>query len=315
MNPFLNKSEQGIIIFRIFPHIKYPLRLSLSALLIISGFAIQFYMYHFFPGIIFILAGNLLLLVKGCDNRLKMGSYKHSAWERLSKEQMENIVKLHKKMTVWDRSLWDISNAIGFWFFVIILIIIVLLFLKASYYSQSYYILAINLIVLLLPHWFTGLRKILTFPVLLIKIKLIDKVILDFQKVLENYKIEYLALLRGEKKSKRLPYDIKFKVSKPDAPEGFLGLYGQTTINNVGGTMYPYFYVVLVCKPEFELINKTKNYKPGTKNIIKEYKHQDGVDVIVIRQFTTRTSGYHTKEKIVNEIFEEGLKVCKMLLS
>jgi len=291
------------------------LRLTLSILLILSGFILQVYLYHIFPGILFILAGNLLLLVRGYDNRLKMGSYKHSGWERMSKEQLDNIVKLHKKINVWDRSLWDITNAMGFWFFLIIVIIIILLFSEASYYSQSYIILAFDIIILLLPHWFTGLRKILTFPVLLIKIKLINNLILYFSKNIEDYTIEYLVLLRGEKKSKRLPYDIKFKVSKSDAPEGFLGLYGQTSINNVGGTIYPYFYVVLVCKPEFDLINKTKNYKPKSKNIIKEYKHQEDVDVLVIRQFTTRTSGYHTKEKVLNEIFEEGLDVFKMLAS
>ena len=44
---------------------------------------------------------------------------------------------------------------------------------------------------------------------------------------------------------------------------------------------------------------------------MKEFKEEGDVEVFVIRQHTTRTSGYHTKYKDVRRIFLEGLEVAE----
>jgi len=310
MTTIFSKSEQGTLVFHFIKPLKYPYRITISLIFIISGFVIQFYNYNFFPGILLVLTGNMLMLVKGYDNRLKMGKLNHySKWEDISNEQVNKLVTMHKKIISWDRSVLDISNVLGFWIFLVLSVFVFILLIKgANYYSKSYTILALNIIVLIIPHWLTGIRKILTMPVLIMKINLLNKLLTTHQQALSKFNNEFLVQLTGENHDKVLPQDIKVRVSSKDAPEGFLGLYGQIAVNDVNGTKFPYFYVVLVGKPEFNLVEKTKSYIPPT-GIIKEYTSQTDVDVLIIRQFTTSTSGYNTRENTINIIFEEGLSV------
>ena len=39
------------------------------------------------------------------------------------------------------------------------------------------------------------------------------------------------------------------------------------------------------------------------KNILFETKHEGDVGIVVVRQMTTRTSGYHTKPGTIQQIF------------
>jgi len=90
----------------------------------------------------------------------------------------------------------------------------------------------------------------------------------------------------------------------------FLGLYGQVVLNDVQGTSYPYFYVVLVAKDGFGLRDAYQQFQPD-EDITKEFKREDQVEVMVIRQYTTDKSGYHTKPLIANGIFYAGLNVAE----
>jgi len=310
------KSEQETIVFHFFKALKYPFRLSISILLIICGLALQYYQYESFPGVILVLCGNLLLLIKGYDNRLKMDTFKPSVkWENISHQQVDNLLQMHNKILKWDRSALDITNVLGFVVFSIISIITLYLFVNGSYYlNKSYNIIAINIIVLIVPHWLTGIRKILTKPALIMKINFFKYTEKYFANELKNLDFNYLVQLYSDKKKQVLPENIKIKISSAHAPDDFLGLYGQININDVNGKKYPYFYVVLIAKPELGLKNKTKTYNPP-KGIIKEYSVQKEVDVLVIRQHTTYTSGYYTNKQMIQKIFHEGLQLNNMLLT
>jgi len=41
-------------------------------------------------------------------------------------------------------------------------------------------------------------------------------------------------------------------------------------------------------------------------NVISEYQRQRDVEVLVIRQYTTKTSGYHVKREAALEIFRSA---------
>jgi hypothetical protein len=43
----------------------------------------------------------------------------------------------------------------------------------------------------------------------------------------------------------------------------------------------------------------------------KEFKYEGEVEVMVLRQETTKTSGYHTKPAVANEILNEGLDLAE----
>jgi len=122
--------------------------------------------------------------------------------------------------------------------------------------------------------------------------------------------IPYLEI--GETKEGSFPNDTRLLVRFKDAPKDFIGLQGQISINSVKGRPYPYFYVVLIAKHSFNLLEKFG--KRSFDKLVVERKKTGEVDVIVVRQRTTKTSGYHTNVKVQDYTLKTGLKVAKSLL-
>ncbi|RLD76774.1 MAG: hypothetical protein DRJ10_13035 [Bacteroidetes bacterium] len=310
----LSKEERGIIIFHIWKSLPYNTRIGLSIFLIFIGFVIQYYSYAAMPGALFILGGNLLLLVKGYDNRIKLAGYKAAAeWIKTDTEQLENIVELNKKVKKWDTSATDISNPMGIAFFILTVIVIFFMYVYSlGTYNPPLQIASINIAVLLFPHWFTGIKRITTTPKLINKINLYQRLMRGFKEELINDKISFMMWVKGEEQ--KLPSDVKMKIEFANQPEGLLGMYAQISMNNVQGKDYPYFYVVLVGKPEIQMLDKYYQAVSVPRKVIKESNRQDGVEIIIIRQYTTKTSGYHTNDKAIRAIFETGLQTARQII-
>jgi hypothetical protein len=132
----------------------------------------------------------------------------------------------------------------------------------------------------------------------------------DIASRVQHHEVEYFMLLKGTDEQK-VPEDVKFRINIHNQLPDFLGLYGQIVINRVGDKKYPYFYVVLVAKKGYGLKTAFTSYHPPS-GIIKEFKVEDDVEVLVIRQKTTRTSGYHTKGRTIRQIFLEGLNMAEI---
>jgi len=311
----LSKEEQGIVIFHIWKSLPYKTRLGLSIFLIIIGFVIQYYSYAAFPGALFILAGNLLLLVKGYDNRIKLASYKASSeWVKTDKEQLDNIVKLNTKAKQWDISATDISNPKGIVFFILVLVGLFIIFTYAvGTYNPGIEIITADIAFLLLPHWFTGIKRITTTPKLINKINLYRNLMKNFNETLAMDNVSFMMWVKGEEE--KLPSDVKMKVEFDGQPKGFLGMYAQVSMNNVQGKDYPYFYVVLVAKEELQILSKYYKTVSVPPKVIKEQSREDGVEIIIIRQYTTKQSGYHTKGKTIKTIFETGIQTARQIIS
>lgn len=311
----LSKEEQGIVIFHIWKSLPYTTRLGLSIFLILIGFVIQYYSYTAFPGVLFVLAGNLLLLVKGYDNRIKLAGYKAAAeWVKTDKEQLDNIVELNKKAKQWDISATDISNPLGIALFILtIFVIIILYFYGIGTYNPGIEIVAANIAFLLFPHWFTGIKRITTTPKLINKISLYHRLMKNFSETLVNDNVSYMMWVKGEEE--KLPSDVKMKVEFDSQPKEFLGMYAQVSMNDVQGKAYPYFYVVLVAKPELQILNKYFQSVSVPKKVIKESSRADGVEIIIIRQYTTKQSGYHTNSKAIKAIFETGIQTARHIIN
>jgi hypothetical protein len=169
-------------------------------------------------------------------------------------------------------------------------------------------ILAVDGLVLLVPHWLTGVRRILTRPRLMIKVDTIQRLLANLGPKLDRHRVDLMMLLDGAET--RIPVDLKFKVDLEDHHPDFLGLYGQVVLNEVQGRSYPYFYVVLVARKGFGLKQAYDDYRaPG--GITREFKVQRDVEVFIIRQHTTKTSGYHTRPGTATKILWEGLEVAE----
>lgn len=304
----LSNDERGILVFKLWPNLGYRPRMQISFALIILGFVIQWFTGLAFPGVLVLLAGNALLLVTGYHNKVEFGSYNPAAqWQKTTLEKLDELVELEKKIKKWDRSKIDISNPLGLGIFVMLLF---LFYLWISNSHGSNQIIAIDAAALFLPHWLTGFRRMLRLPGLMVKAESIKDLLGSQASGPDKYKLELLTLLKGGEE--KLPEDLKIKIM-PNAPvDNFLGLYGQVVINAVQGKSYPYFYVVLVAEKSSELKSLYRHYTPPS-GIISEFKSQDKVDVFIVRQKTSKTSGYHTKPERIQRIFGEGLDLMEHL--
>ncbi len=282
--------DRAIVVFHVLPSMKYPTRMAAAFGLMAAGFAIQLAMMAVLPGVLLIAAGNLLLLVRGYDNRVDFGAFDPTAeWERVEIERLDDLVELHGRMRKWDSSLLDITNVAGAALFLVVAGTITAV---AIFSWGALQILVIDAMVLLLPHWFTGVRSILVRPKLMVRVEAIRDVLRQSAQVLADHKVNLLMLLNGS--TTKIPDDVKFKVDIKDRHPDFLGLYGQAVLNEVQGRSYPYFYAVLVARRGFGLEGARYGHQAPPEVTI-ELNEQDKVEVLVIRQTTTKNSGYHTE--------------------
>ena len=154
------------IVFFIWKSLGYSTRIFLSFAIILAGFIIQYINFNTFPGIIFLFVGMLFLLPRGYDNRLNLGKFDPNAeWEEVARHKLDEFIHFEKKVKKWDRSFFDISNTLGcFGFFLLLLAGGVLGFIMVGSRSIHMNIIFWDMVVLLMPFWFTGLRKIHTIP-------------------------------------------------------------------------------------------------------------------------------------------------------
>lgn len=307
------KSDSDTLIFHIWKSLKYTNRLFISLSLIVLGAIIQIFQLEMIPGIFLVFAGNLFLLSKGIDTRLNKVVYKADAnWSKVSQEQIDQIEKINTKSSKWDLSAVDISSGLGA-VLLVILLLACLIFANIWLYSEhpELNILIANLLVLLVPHWITGVKRITKTPKLLKKIDIYKKLIKSCQNALAKHNLEYNLLLQGEKD--KLPKDIKIRIQINNQPDDFLGVYGQLNLNDVEGKLYPYFYTVLVAKKSFNLLSYANRIRliPGT---VLEQKPADDIDVIVLRQQTTKNSGYNTSPQTMINILKLGVHSAENII-
>ena len=93
-NPFLSNDQQAVVVFWVWKTLAYWIRLPISLGCILGGFALQYWAYYlnyfdfflfgrFWLGTLLLFAGNLFLLVRDVDNRVRFTSYTPAAeWEK-----------------------------------------------------------------------------------------------------------------------------------------------------------------------------------------------------------------------------------------
>lgn len=316
---FLNPAEQGIVVFKLWQSLGYKTRLLFSFLFIFAGLGWQLVTRELLPGVVLVFMGNIFLLPSGYDNRVKVGIYDPNAdWERVEEEKLEETLGLIKKIKKWDVSAIDISNPLGFFTLLILLAVLVLLFIQSEmdYRYSALAIIAINGAVLFIPYWVTGLRSIglgVSSPIMLTakKIKILMSLVSDhyIKKKLEKHTLDYFVLLKG--KESKIPADVKFRINIENHHPDFLGLYGQIVTNTVQGSHFPYFYMVLVAKCDFGLKEWYNTFKPG-KYVVKEFKIQSDVEVLVVRQNTeVGARAYYTNHNQSMTLLTAGLELAE----
>jgi hypothetical protein len=303
--------------FYLAKNLSYNLRVNLMLILLVVGFGLQILFMNAVYGAFFVLAGVLLVLVKGYDSRLRVKGFSLDPnFKTVSIGKILEIEQLRKRSRKWDSDALDISNPLGFFSLILIggpaLLASVLLGVLANDIRVTI-ILATDIVLFMVPLWFSGMKFILKQPNLAIRVK----VILRLYEVFKTIKLEgeefkpALMLTKGDE-GESVPIDARFSIKFPNYPKGFYGLQSQINLNVVQGTSYPYFYCVLAAVPGFGLSRYKEKIKLDEK-IICEYQEDSKAEVLVIRQFTTKESGYHTKDRQCKQILNVALAGGRMI--
>lgn len=303
--------------FHFVKNLPYNTRIVLAVLLLITGFALQLYFMKALYGAPLLFIGICLVLVKGYDSRLRIKGFSQDInWKTVEIEKIREIEALRKKSKKWDRDALDISSWLG----VLNLILVAGVALVGAFFLGQLdndwrvtTILAVDIGIIMIPLWFSGMRFILKQPNLAIKVRIILQLHELFQELKkEGEEFRPALMLSRGKDDKTIPNDARFSVALPDSPEGFYGLQAQINLNVVQGTSFPYFYCVLAAKRGFGL-SRYRNKIELERNVICEYQEDTRAEVLVIRQYTTKKSGYHTKDRQCAAILEIALKGARLI--
>jgi len=313
--------RRGEIKFLLAKSLPYTLRLTLIVFFLAAGFILQF-VTDLWLGGAFLLAGTLLSLVHGYSN-IPDGKEAKTEWRATDRKTFEQILQINRISKKWDQSFIDITCGSGFFILLLLALVVAILTYRLYSLGEEHLatILVLDSVVLFLPHWITGVRRILTNPPLIIKIEhFLDAWDTWQQNPLKNEimqpQLQTQKLQQGE-----IPLDTKLILTSNSAGKNFLGLQIQISFNHVEGSDYPYFYCVLVARPDFNLLKKydripaPKKATPDYVLIEKSHEEADNVDVIVIRQETTKTSGYHTKKSACTTILTFSISLMREILS
>ncbi|PKP20107.1 MAG: hypothetical protein CVU05_09835 [Bacteroidetes bacterium HGW-Bacteroidetes-21] len=304
------KEKGNAIAFRIFPSLPDKIRYSIVVILMLAGFYIQFYAYEILVGGVLIFLASLLVMFKGIDKRVYNKGYTRlEEWTKADKSNILDILNLYKNLKRWDVSSFEVTSLSGCFIFGLILVV-AFIFIAMQY---SYTIIGVDILMMFFPLYLSGMAKIDTKPQIVLKIE--NTRIIE-EKLLSQYKEHsydyYIQMAKVAKVEKPVPRDIKIKISPPSANEDFLGIYGQCSINVVSGKFYPYLYYVIVFRSGFKLRPRVAKDLGIKGNICVEITETKEAEVLIIRQKTTKTSGYHTNAKAIAALLDYTLELYKL---
>jgi len=309
--------KSGDLHFFILKSLSYNTRILLASSLIAFGFLVEIFA-NFWIGLIIIAIGNSISFIKG----FKPKSYMRGTvgWNQVTPDEFDKVVKKNNEIKHWDSDLFDFTNPHGAALFFIILVPagLFFFFFKDTHLARYAWYLIANVIVILLPHWLFGTREYLKKDALIIKIKALKRIINLLEAPSYVQVLPMLAVKKSEKGE--MPTDARLMARLVNAPDHFLGMQIQVSINDVQGKSYPYLYCVLIAREGHNyfkdindsLIEKISDEIPT--NLVMSKKKENDVDVLVIRQKTTKKSGYHTNKKHAKAVVLGTLQIARKLL-
>lgn len=304
--------RRGEIAFLFAKALPYHTRVGVIVGLLVVGFGLQ--LLSVWIGAPLLLAATLLSLVSGYSNIPKRLPGKRE-WRGAARENLENVVKLNKRIKHWDQSYMDITCGRGVLALIalgtVVAAIAYVFWVREQDWLMTVWI--VDAVVLVVPHWFSGIRRILTNDPLAVKIDNLLAVMNVWEGLRKDGEAMVPQMQIRTGKTGELPHDAKVILRFADADDSFLGMQIQVSLNNVQGKDYPYLYCVLVARHEFGLLERLKPEPPS--GIVAEPKREQDVDIIVIRQRTTKTKGYHTKPATCTWIFMYALNEARTLFA
>ncbi|MHC4547788.1 MAG: hypothetical protein ACYTEZ_03340 [Planctomycetota bacterium] len=303
--------------FSLLRRMRYRTRLVVVGLFALAGLALQIAFLSFWAGFPCLLAAVICSWVAGFDNKLDKRSFHHDvAWETAPFDRLATIRKLDRAGRRWDTSALDVTNLLGGLIFGLLLVGALLLATAVSHYvsERAGIIVGGDAVLLLLSQWFSGMRARFRQADLMVKVDHVLEVMEPLRREVEGHGELRVQLLMRGKDDQRVPGDLKLSVQVPEAPAHFLGVQAQIVLNRVQGTPYPYFYAVVLAREGHGLFEDVAKVALPRK-VILETQSQKDVDVAILRQRTTRTSGYHTRAPVSRRILRTALEIAAVHLA
>lgn len=317
----------GEIHFRFARSLPYRRRLPVAFGLMGAGLAVQVVLLggrNWALGLPLSFAGVALLLVAGYRNTEETTGPAES-WRSARRAEVARIPEISRKQGQWDQDAVDITNGTGFLALLGVVMVLALVtaiipdvalkFSDAPSTAHPDWLPRLRLMLLadfalmLLPFWLTGTRSVLKNGKLVNKATLLLAVEEAFTRLKrdgETFDFQLQTVPTGDG-SGHMPVDVKAAIRFAAGPPEFLGLQMQVAINSVQGSDYPYFYCVLVAKSGFADLR----VGPPPRGLTVEPSAASDVQVVVIRQATTKKSGYHTGETAARRILEFALEQAR----
>jgi len=297
-------------VYLILEKISPRLRGAVSAMLIAAGFLIQLSTHNILAGMPFIVLCVLLNLIRNVAVKRVAGE--ELQWQEVIPQKIDQVLEHCRRIKKFR------SQNMGCFIGLVVAIIFVggFLFPLLEHISLPFPLVAaiVNALILFSGLILSGRRSAWMPNALDIKTEIVKNII-ESPLIKSDPSLKAIPFLEiGRAGKGAFPNDVRVLIKFKDAPDEFIGLQGQISINTVKSRSYPYFYVVLIARPGFGLFDKFKSLKVSLDAVTLEQKKTKEVDVIVLRQTTTKTSGYHTDQRMQEYILTEGIKAAKSLL-
>ncbi|MHC5038014.1 MAG: hypothetical protein ACYTHM_11925 [Planctomycetota bacterium] len=304
--------------------------MGLTTRLVVGGSLLAlgtFLPFLFLPWVIgggMILTGAFLLAPKGMTNTppVRRGE---GEWKEVSEEEIARIKNLARRSKAWGLFPLDGNTASGLLLLAGIagatLLGAFLLvpdrwrfspeFLWRSPSTHLPVIFVLDIALLALPLWFSGLKRRYAPTDLLLKIEALENILHRLEVFpVPDWRVktllEFFPCGKGS-----IPADARLNLAPESPPPDFIGIQIQVSLNQVQGTKYPYLYAVVLAREGFGLFDAERPH--AVKEVFEQERSED-VDVIVVRQQTTKTSGYHTKAKDQIRVFETAFALAESAL-
>lgn len=304
--------KQGEIAFVIAKSMPYRPRMAVVAAALLSGLLVQL-LFSFWVGLVLLAVASLMGMISGYD--AKPATTPDVKWERVTPDEYRKVREKADALKKWDSDAFDGTNSFGAVIFFLAAVACLIIYQPVSAalsLPDGFWVFpAIDAAVLLVPLWTTGVREYLRKDQLLIKIKLLEEMLRRLEAPSDVQVFPMLGL-QAVGEGKTAPCDARLMVKLVGAPEEFMGLQVQVSINSVKGTDFPYLYCVLIAKKGAGFLDGYEQFKvepeeptglmrfisiPGltlSYGPVYDLSPSSEVDVLVIRQRADRNGGYST---------------------
>lgn len=294
------------------PGLSFGVRFFIIAILFLGGLVVQLFFSKIMPGVLMVFAGALLSTQRAISTADQFKRVGKEEWKTVTLEQWRRVNELKKNCSKWQSSISNINSFPGA---VLLIAVIASVFILAAFVidedEMMFFMIVGNILAVYLPVLITGSLKAWSPPGIDIKIKALENIIYAFNN-LDSAELELnpmLGLVAVKGKEGMMPVDAKLMLKFKNAPAGFYGVQVQCSLNDVSGTKYPYLYCVILTAPDFPK-DPGKLPRPVTKNITFEPSSSAEAKLLVIRQKTSKTSGYHTDASTQVKIVRTALEIA-----